>query len=70
MVPDNHLRRKEKIERSISDSKELHGLLYFRLRELNNASEQAHLTAACQNIEKIATHLAKLDKKVCCNTIG
>jgi len=50
--------------------KELHGLRYCRLRGLKNASEQALLTAACQNIKKIATHLAKLDLKVCCNTIG
>jgi hypothetical protein len=55
--------RKEKIERSFADSKELHGLRYCRLRGLKNASEQALLTAACQNIKKIATHLAKLDKK-------
>jgi Transposase DDE domain len=61
--------RKEKIERSFADSKELHGLRYCRLRGLKNASEQALLTAACQNIEKIATHLARLEK-VCCNTLG
>ncbi len=52
--------RKEKVERSFADSKELHGLRYCRLRGLHNASEQVLLTAACQNIKKIATHLAKL----------
>ena len=31
--------RKEKIERSFVDSKELHGLRYCRLRGLKNASE-------------------------------
>jgi hypothetical protein len=61
--------RKEKIERSFADSKELHGLRYCRLRGLKNASEQALLTAACQNIKKIAIHLARLEK-VCCNTLG
>jgi hypothetical protein len=61
--------RKEKIERSFADSKELHGLRYCRLWGLKNASEQALLTAACQNIKKIATHLAKLEK-VSCNTLG
>jgi len=61
--------RKEKIERSLADSKELHGLRYCRLRGLKNASEQALLTSACQNIKKIATHLARLEK-VCCNTLG
>ena len=54
--------RKEKIERSFADSKELHGLRYCRLRGLKKASEQALLTAACQNIKKIATYLAKLGK--------
>jgi transposase len=52
--------RKEKVERSFADSKELHGLRYCRLRGLPNASEQVLLTAACQNMKKIATHLAKL----------
>lgn len=52
--------RKEKVERSFADSKELHGLRYCRLRGLVNASEQVLLTAACQNIKKIATHLARM----------
>jgi transposase len=52
--------RKEKVERSFADSKELHGLRYCRLRGLQGASEQVLLTAACQNMKKIATHLAKL----------
>ncbi|MFZ3580513.1 IS1182 family transposase, partial [Virgibacillus sp. DJP39] len=52
--------RKEKIERSFADSKQLHGLRYCRLRGLHNAGEQVLLTAACQNMKKIATHLAKL----------
>ncbi|MGN7942749.1 IS1182 family transposase [Virgibacillus sp. 6R] len=52
--------RKEKVERSFADSKELHGLRYCRLRGLHNASEQVLLTAACQNMKKIAMHLAKL----------
>ncbi|MEI3607945.1 IS1182 family transposase [Pseudogracilibacillus sp. SE30717A] len=52
--------RKEKVERSFADSKELHGLRYCRLRGLHNAGEQVLLTAACQNMKKIATRLAKL----------
>jgi transposase len=52
--------RKEKVERSFADSKELHGLRYCRLRGLQNASEQVLLTAACQNMKKIAMHLAKI----------
>ncbi|MBU8651887.1 transposase, partial [Bacillus altitudinis] len=53
-------KRKEKIERSFADSKQLHGLRYCRLRGKQNVSEQVLLTAACQNMKKIATHLAKL----------
>jgi len=52
--------RKEKVERSFADSKELHGLRYCRLRGKAKASEQVLLTAACQNMKKIATHLARL----------
>ncbi|AGK55209.1 ISBma2-like transposase [Bacillus sp. 1NLA3E] len=61
--------RKEKIERSFADSKELHGLRYCRLRGLRNASEQVLLTATCQNMKKIATYLSRLEK-VCGNTSG
>ncbi|KOA90374.1 hypothetical protein ADU79_13995 [Clostridium botulinum] len=32
-------RRKEKIERSFADSKEIHGLPYCRMRGINNVSE-------------------------------
>ncbi|PRS04815.1 IS1182 family transposase [Bacillus paralicheniformis] len=53
-------KRKEKIERSFADSKQLHGLRYCRLRGKRNVNEQVLLTAACQNMKKIATHLAKL----------
>lgn len=52
--------RKEKVERSFADSKELHGLRYCRLRGLHNAREQVLLTAACQNMKKIAIHLSRL----------
>lgn len=52
--------RKEKIERSFADSKQLHGLRYCRFRGIQKASEQVLLTAACQNMKKIATHLARL----------
>ncbi len=52
--------RKEKVERSFADSKELHGLRYCRLRGLQNVQEQALLTAACQNMKKIALHLARV----------
>lgn len=52
-----YARRKETIERSFADSKELHGLRYCRMRGKNKVSEQCLLTAAAQNIKRIATLL-------------
>lgn len=49
-----YTRRKETIERSFADSKELHGLRYCRMRGLAKVSEQCLLTAAVQNMKKIA----------------
>ncbi|WP_407081103.1 IS1182 family transposase [Evansella halocellulosilytica] len=51
-------KRKETIERSFADAKQLHGLRYSRLHSLKGASEQALMTAAAQNIKKIANHLS------------
>nr|WP_096186183.1 hypothetical protein [Evansella halocellulosilytica] len=51
LVSDDHLLRK-------IDAKQLHGLRYCRLRSLKGASEQALMTAAAQNIKKIANHLS------------
>lgn len=53
-------KRRETVERSFADSKELHGLRYCRFRGREHVQEQALMTAACQNMKKIATHLAKL----------
>jgi transposase len=53
-------RRKETIERSFADSKELHGLRYCRFRGLTKVSEQCLFTAAVQNMKKIARALALL----------
>ena len=52
-----YARRKETIERSFADSKELHGLRYCRMRGLSKVSEQCLLTAAVQNMKKIALML-------------
>ncbi|TMZ69239.1 IS1182 family transposase [Klebsiella pneumoniae] len=52
-------KRKETIERSFADAKELHGLRYCRLRGREKVQEQALMTAAAQNIKKIANHLTK-----------
>lgn len=47
-------RRKQTVERSFADSKQLHGHRYARLRGLGKALEQCLLAAACQNMKKIA----------------
>ncbi len=56
-------KRKETIERSFADAKELHGFRYFRLRGLANVTEQALLTAAVQNMKKVANHLDRQAKQ-------
>ena len=53
--------RKEKIERSFAESKELHGLRYCRMRGNERVSEQCLLTAAVQNMKKIANILWRRD---------
>lgn len=52
-------RRKETIERSFADSKELHGLRYCHMRGIAKVSEQCLLTAAVQNMKRIATVLGR-----------
>jgi len=51
-------KRKETIERSFADSKNLHGLRYCRFRGIKSVSEQCLLTAAVQNMKKIARKLS------------
>ena len=53
--------RKETIERSFADPKELHGLRYCRFRGIKKVSEQCLLTAAVQNMKKIARLLSHWD---------
>ena len=50
-------RRKETIERSFADAKELHGYRYARFRGLAKVTMQALMTAIAQNIKKIALTL-------------
>jgi transposase len=47
-------RRKETVERSFADGKELHGHRYARFRGLSRVQAQCLLSAACQNMKKIA----------------
>lgn len=52
-------RRKETIERSFADAKQLHGHRYIRMRGLLRAQEQCLLSAACQNMKKMALLLCQ-----------
>ena len=51
-------RRKETVERSFADAKQLHGHRYARFRGLLAVTCQRLLAAAAQNIKKIALALA------------
>jgi len=53
-------RRKETVERSFADAKQLHGHRYARMRGLGNVREQCLLAATAQNIKKIALLLSRL----------
>lgn len=52
-------RRKETVERSFADAKELHGHRYARFRGLAKVQAQALLAGACQNMKKLARLLAR-----------
>ncbi len=52
-------RRKETVERSFADAKQLHGHRYARLRGIEKVREQCLLAAACQNMKKMALILAR-----------
>jgi len=56
-------RRKETVERSFADAKQLHGHRYIRMRGLLRAQEQCLLSAACQNMKKMALLLCKPKEK-------
>jgi len=51
-------RRKETVERSFADAKQLHGHRYARFRSLMRVACQCLLAAAAQNIKKIAMAMA------------
>ena len=56
-------RRKETIERSFADAKQLHGHRYVRMRGVLRAQEQCLLAAACQNMKKMALILCRRSEK-------
>ena len=47
-------RRRETVERSFADAKQLHGHRYARFRGKRRVQAQCLLAAACQNMKKIA----------------
>ena len=49
--------RKQTIERSFAEAKELHGLRFARMLGIRNMYEQSFLTAAVQNMKRIAKAL-------------
>lgn len=51
-------RRKETVERSFADAKQLHGHRYARFRGLTRVQQQCLLAATAQNIKKIALLLS------------
>jgi transposase len=55
-----YARRKETVERSFADAKQLHGHRYARMRGLNNVREQCLLAATAQNMKKIALLLSRM----------
>ena len=54
-----YTRRKETVERSFADAKQLHGHRYARMRGLRKVQEQSLLCAWAANIKKIALALSK-----------
>lgn len=52
-----YARRKQTIEHSFAEAKELHGLRYARVPGIRNMYEQAFLAAAVQNMKRIAKAL-------------
>ena len=55
-----YARRKETVERSFADAKQLHGHRYARFRGLTRVMQQCLLAATAQNMKKIALHLWKM----------
>jgi transposase len=58
-----YAKRKETVERSFADSKELQGHRYAKMRGLSKIREQCLLCAAAFNMKKIALHLSRGGRK-------
>ncbi len=57
-------RRKETVERSFADAKQLHGHRYAKMRGLSKVQQQCLLAATAQNIKKIALLLSRMGPNV------
>ena len=53
-------RRKETVERSFADGKQLHGHRYARMRGLTRVQQQCLLAATAQNIKRIALLMSRM----------
>lgn len=58
-----YARRKETVERSFADAKQLHGHRYARMRGHLRVLEQCLLAAVCQNLKKMALLHEKEEKR-------
>lgn len=56
-------RRRETVERSFADGKELHGLRYARYRGRRKVEQQSILSATAQNLKKLALLLSRLSSR-------
>ncbi|HLN61668.1 MAG TPA: IS1182 family transposase [Symbiobacteriaceae bacterium] len=57
-------RRRETVERSFADGKELHGLRYARFRGRKKVERQSLLSATAQNLKKLAILLSRQTSRV------
>lgn len=56
-------RRRETVERSFADGKELHGLRYARYRGREKVERQSLLSATAQNLKKLALLMSRLSSR-------
>lgn len=63
-------RRKETVERSFADAKQLHGHRYARMRGLARVQQQCLLAATAQNIKKIALLLSRISPNMPYSTLS
>lgn len=65
-----YAKRRETVERSFADAKELHGQRYARFKGLVRVQAQCLLAAACQNMKKIPLLMARRASRGLMSTTG